>query len=107
MNNLQQLIQMGQQLQSRMQELQEDLKNRTYEATAGGGMVTATVDGKGDLKGIRIDPGVVDPDDVEMFEDLVVAAVSEAQRKARSEYEEEMKKMAGGMPMPPGMPGLF
>ena len=107
MNNLQQLIQMGQQFQTRIAELQEQLANRSIEAGAGGGMVTATVDGKGDLKGIKIDPGVVDPEDVEMLEDLVAAAVSEAQRKARAEYEAEMKNLAGGMPLPPNMPGLF
>jgi DNA-binding YbaB/EbfC family protein len=68
-------------------------------------MVTAVVDGKGEVKKIQIDPTVVDPGDVEMLEDLVLAAISEAQKKARSMYEEEMRKATGGLPMQ--LPGLF
>lgn len=104
-NNLQQLMQMGQQLQARMTKLQESLESREISASAGGGMVTATVDGKGTIKKIEIDPTVVDPDDVEMLEDLVMAATAEAQSKAREVYEEEMKQATGGLPMQ--LPGLF
>ena len=103
--NLQQLIQMGQQLQAKVTELQERLENQEFSASAGGGMVTASVDGKGGVKSLKIDPTVVDPQDVEMLEDLVLAAVSEAQNKARTMYEEEMKKATGGLPMQ--LPGLF
>jgi len=107
-NNLQQLMQLGQQLQSKMTKLQESLESKQISASAGGGMVTATVDGKGRMRGIRIDPTCVDDQDVEMLEDLVAAAVSEAQAKAAQEYEEEMRKAAGGLPMNmPGLPGLF
>jgi DNA-binding YbaB/EbfC family protein len=107
-NNLQQLMQLGQQLQSKMTKLQESLESKTIPATSGGGMVTATVDGKGRVKQIQIDPTCVDPTDVEMLEDLVVAALSEAQAKASAEYEEEMKKATGGLPMNfPGLPGMF
>ena len=107
-NNLQQLMQLGQQLQSKMTKLQESLESRKISATSGGGMVTATVDGKGRIKQIQIDPTCVDPQDVEMLEDLVLAAVSEAQAKASAEYEEEMKKATGGLPMNlPGLPGMF
>jgi nucleoid-associated protein EbfC len=105
MNNLQQLMQMGQQLQARIAKLQESLETQKITGSSGGGMVNATVDGKGELKEIRIDPACVDKDDVEMLEDLVVAAISQAQAKARQAYEEEMKKAAGGLPMP--IPGLF
>ena len=106
--NLQQLMQLGQQLQSRMTKLQESLETKKITASSGGGMVTATVDGKGRVKQIQIDPACVDPKDVEMLEDLVLAAVSEAQTKAAGEYEEEMRKVAGGLPMNiPGLPGLF
>ena len=106
-NNLQQLMQMGQQLQAKMSKLQESLENREVTASSGGGMVTATVDGKGQLKKLAIDPTCVDPDDVEMLEDLVLAAVSQAQSKAQVTYEEEMKKATGGLPLNlPGMPGL-
>ncbi len=108
MNNLQQLMQLGQQLQAKMSKLQETLDGQKVTATSGGGMVTVTVDGKGAVQEIRIDPTCVDPGDVEMLEDLVLAAVSEAQSKARELYEEEMRKATGGLPMNlPGMPGLF
>jgi DNA-binding YbaB/EbfC family protein len=107
-NNLQQLMQLGQQLQSKMTKLQESLESKKVTASSGGGMVTATVDGKGEIKQVKIDPTCVDPQDVEMLEDLVLAAVSEAQKKAQGEYEEEMRKATGGLPMNlPGMPGLF
>ena len=86
MNNLQQLLQMGQQLQSRVAELQERLDAQEISASAGGGMVKATVDGKGSIKALTIEPTVVDPEDVEMLEDLVLAAVTEAQNKARDLY---------------------
>ena len=105
MNNLQQLMQMGQQLQARITQLQDSLGSQKITASSGGRMVTATVDGKGEVKEIRLDPACVDPNDVEMLEDLIVAAVSQAQAKARQVYEEEMKKAAGGLPMQ--IPGLL
>jgi DNA-binding YbaB/EbfC family protein len=105
MNNLQQLMPMLQQLQARITKFQESLGTQKITASSGGGMVSATVDGKGEVKEIRIDPTCVDKEDVEMPEDLVVAAVSQAQAKARQLSEEEMKKMTGGLPMP--IPGLF
>ena len=103
--NLQQLMQMGQQLQARMTQIQESLDTREVTASSGGGMVTVTADGKGTVKKVSIEPTVVDPRDVEMLEDLVLAAVAEAQKKARSLYEEEMRKVAGGLPIQ--IPGLF
>ena len=105
MTDIQQLMQMGQKLQARMAQLQEELSAREISASSGGGMVTATVDGKGTVTRIVIDPTVVDPRDVEMLEDLVLAAVSEAQGKAQGQYEEDMQKAAGGMPIQ--LPGLF
>lgn len=107
-NNLQQLMQLGQQLQAKMVKLQESLEAEKITASSGGGMVSVTVDGKGAMKAVRIDPTCVDPRDVEMLEDLVLAAVSEAQAKAQKHYQEEMRKVSGGLPMNlPGMPGLF
>lgn len=103
--NLQQLMQMGQQLQARITKIQESLDTREVSATSGGGMVTAIADGKGTIRKISIEPTVVDADDVEMLEDLVLAAVAEAQNKARSIYEEEMRKVAGGLPIQ--IPGLL
>lgn len=104
MTDLSQLMQMGQQLQARMTKLQESLDRQTVTTSAGGGMVEVTADGKGEVKKVKIDPSCVDPGDVEMLEDLVLAAVNQAQTKARELYEQEMRKAAGGMPFP--IPGL-
>ncbi len=105
MTDIKQIMQMGQQLQARMAEIQESLEATRVEATSGGGMVTATVDGKGAVQGIKIDPICVDARDVEMLEDLIVAAVSQAQSKAQDAHQAEMKKATGGLPMQ--IPGLF
>lgn len=101
-------MQLSQQLQSKMTELQESLESKKITSSSGGGMVTVTVDGKGHAKRVQIDPTCVDPRDVEMLEDLVLAAITEAQHKAQGEYEEEMRKATGGLPMNiPGLPKLF
>ncbi len=105
MTNFQQILQMGQQVQARMSELQTELGNRTVTGSAGGGMVTATADGRGKIREIKIDPSVVGGD-VEMLEDLVVAAVSAAQERAQQAYEEELKKVAGGLPLPFQLPNF-
>ncbi len=105
MTNLEQLMQMGQQLQARMSQLQESLDKQTVTATSGGGMVTVTAGGKGEVRQVKIDPACVDARDVEMLEDLVLAAVSQAQTRARELYEAEMRKVTGGLPMQ--LPGLF
>ncbi len=105
MTSIQQLMKMGQQLQEKVKELQDSLESEQIQASAGGGMVTARVTGKGDLVGLSIEPEVVDPEDVEMLEDLVVAAVAEAQNRARTFSEERMRGAAGGLPVQ--LPGLF
>ncbi len=105
MTNFQQILQMGQQVQARMSELQTELGNRTVTGSAGGGLVTATADGRGKIRAIKIDPSVVGGD-VEMLEDLVVAAVSAAQERAQQAYEEELKKVAGGLPLPFQLPNF-
>ncbi len=99
MTNFQQILQMGQQVQARMSELQTELGNRTVTGSAGGGMVTATADGRGKIRAIKIDASVASGD-VEMLEDLVLAAVSAAQDRAAQAYEVELKKLAGGFPLP-------
>ncbi len=105
MTDFQQLMQMGQQLQARVTKLQETLDRQSVTASAGGGMVTVTADGKGEVRSVKIDPTCVDPADVEMLEDLVLAAVNQAQAKARELYEAEMRKATGGLPFQlPGMP---
>ena len=108
MTDLSQLMQLSQQLQTKMTELQESLESKSISASSGGGMVTATVDGKGKIRRVQIDPTCVDPRDVEMLEDLVLAAISEAQTKAEAEYEQEMRRATGGLPLNmPGLPKLF
>jgi DNA-binding YbaB/EbfC family protein len=97
MTNFQQLFQMGQQVQARLTQLQSELGNKTVTCSSGGGMVTVTADGRGRIREVKIDKTVVDPNDVEMLEDLVCAAVSEAQQRAQQIAEEEMKKLSGGM----------
>ena len=106
MTNFQQLFQLGQQVQARLTQLQTELSNRTVTSSAGGGMVTVTADGKGRIREIRIDPSVVDPNDTELLEDLVIAAVNEAQQRAEQIYEEEMKKVTGGLPLPFNLPNF-
>ena len=98
--NIQQLMQLSQQMQARVNEMQERLEQETLTAASGGGMVEVTADGKGNIKGISIDPTVVDPNEVEMLEDLIVAAASEVQRRARDRMENEMRQAAGGLPLP-------
>src|SRR5687768_8296602 len=106
MTNFQQLFQLGQQVQARLSQLQTELGNRTVTSSAGGGMVTVTADGKGRIREIKIDPSVVDPNDTELLEDLVIAAVNEAQQRAEQIYEEEMKKVTGGLPLPFNLPNF-
>ena len=105
-NNLQQILQMGQQVQARISQLQAELGQRTVSCSSGGGMVTVTADGRGRVRSIRIDKSVVDPSDVDMLEDLVLAAVNEAQARAGAIYEEEMRKLSGGLTLPFNLPGL-
>jgi len=97
------LMKQAQQMQQRMVKLQEEMAQKTVEASVGGGMVTVTVNGKSELLQVKIEPQVVDPDDVEMLEDLIVAGVNEALRKAQEMVAAEMSKLTGGLKIP----GLF
>jgi len=90
----------AQQMQAKMLEMQEELEKRTVEASSGGGMVTAVVNGKFELESLKIERDVVSPDDVEMLQDLVIAAVNEGIRKAQEMTREEMAKVTGGMNIP-------
>jgi len=105
--NMQSLVRQAQKVQEDMQTLQADLDEREYTASSGGGAVTAVVDGTHTVKRLEIKPEVVDPEDVEMLSDLVMAAVNEAIRQAMDTSEAEMAKISGGMPNIPGMGGLF
>lgn len=106
MTDFQQILQMGQQVQARIAQLQTELGQKTVSSSSGGGMVTATADGRGRVRSIKIDPSVLESGDAEMLEDLVVAAVSQAQDRAQQVYEEEMRKLSGGLPLPFDLPGL-
>jgi DNA-binding YbaB/EbfC family protein len=89
-----------QKMQKKMMQLQEEIAERRVEGTAGGGMVTAVVDGKLNVVELRINPSVVDPEDVEMLEDLVLAAVNQGQQKAQELVNQEMGQIAGGLNIP-------
>ncbi len=91
------MIRQAQKMQQEMLKMQQDLEQRSYEATAGGGVVKAIVSGKRELTALEIDPEAVDPDDVEMLQDLVIAAVNEAMRKAEDNASASMSKLTGGM----------
>ncbi|CAN5736143.1 YbaB/EbfC family nucleoid-associated protein [soil metagenome] len=97
MNNL---AKMAQQMQAEMGRVEEELRTLQVEGTAGGGAVTAVVTGRQELVSITIDPGVVDPADVEMLQDLVTAAVNDALRRARETAEEKMARVTGGLRLP-------
>lgn len=102
-NNMNNLMKQAQKMQKQMEEMQANLDTMEFEATVGGGMVKAVVNGKKELKSMSINPDVVDPDEVEDLEDLVVAAVNEAIRKADEEVNGQMSKFTGGMGMPGGL----
>lgn len=95
-------------MQQEMARLQEELAQREVEATAGGGMVKAVVNGRQELLRLEIAPEAVDPDDVEMLQDMIVAAVNEANRKAQDMLQAEMARVTGGLKLPklPGFPGF-
>ena len=101
--NMQKQMQQMQQMQRKMDELQAEINEMEATATSGGGAVTVTVSGKKEIKDIQIKPEVIDPDDAEMLQDLILAAVNEALRQAGETMEREMGRMTGGL----GMPGLF
>ena len=94
------LMKQAQDMQRKMAQTQEELRTRVVEGSAGGGMVTAQVNGKLELVNLKIDPEVVDPDDVDMLQDLILAAVSQATQKAQELAREEMNKATGGLPIP-------
>jgi DNA-binding YbaB/EbfC family protein len=103
MSNMNQMLRQAQALQRKMAQAQEELGEREVTGSAGGGMVTATASGNGDLLRIVIDPEAVDPDDVEMLQDMVTAAVTEALRSAKALETETMGDLTGGLGLPPGL----
>jgi DNA-binding YbaB/EbfC family protein len=103
MKGLGDLMKKAQEMKANMEKIQEELAAKEVEAGAGGGMVSVTVTGAQEVTGIVIDPSVIDPDDKEMLQDLVQAAVNEALRKSREMMAEEMAKVTGGLPVPGGL----
>ena len=101
--NQMQMMKQAQKMQQDLLKMQEEMQSKEYEATAGGGVITAVVNGSHELLRVTIDPEAVDPDDVEMLQDMVVAAVNEAMRKAESDSAASMSKLTGGL----NLGGLF
>ncbi|HEX2781276.1 MAG TPA: YbaB/EbfC family nucleoid-associated protein [Gemmatimonadaceae bacterium] len=98
------ILQQVKDMQGRFETIQKDLESRSVTGTAGGGMVSVEADGKGTVKRVKLDPSVVNPQDVEMLEDLISVAVGEAQRKAAALQQEQMQSLAGGLPLPFKLP---
>jgi DNA-binding YbaB/EbfC family protein len=104
MRDIMKILQQAQEMQGRMQKLQEELQQMTLTGSSGGGMVTVEVNGQGQLKRVKIDSSVVNPNDTEMLEDLITVAVADAQRKAQERQQQEMGQLAGGMNLPFKLP---
>lgn len=101
--NMNAMLRQAQKMQEDMAALQAELEEREYDVSAGGGMVQVKINGKREILSINVNPDIVDPDDVEMLQDILVAAVNEAIKRVDSTTEQEMQKITGGL----GMPGLF
>ena len=103
MKNFMDLMKQAQQLQGRMSELQAELAEMSVQGTAGAGLVTVTLNGKGEMTGLSIDTSLAKPDEIEILEDLIVAAHNDAKAKVESAMQEKMQGLTGGLPLPPGM----
>lgn len=107
MMNIGKMMKQVQKLQEDMAKVQDELKGKTVEGTAGGGVVKVVANGQYEVVSITIEPEAVDPDDVEMLQDLILAATNEAMRKAHEMATSELSKLTGGLDLPGGIPGLF
>lgn len=103
MKNLGQMMKQAQEMQTRMQQMQEALAEVEVTGQSGAGMVNVTLNGKGEMKKLKLDKSVVDPDDVEVIEDLIVAAFNDAKLKVEQHVADETQKLMGGMKLPPGL----
>lgn len=97
------MMKQAQQLQSKMAEMQAELENIEIEGQSGAGLVTVTLNGKGEMKGVKIDPSLMKPEETEILEDLIVAASADAKTKSEAQMKEKMEALTGGLPLPPGM----
>ena len=103
MKDIMSMMKTAQELQAKMGEMQDSLGTLVVEGRAGAGLVTVSLTGKGELKGVKIDPSLLKPEDAEMVEDLIIAAHSDAKAKAEAEAARKMSEMTAGLPLPPGM----
>ena len=97
------MMKQAKELQSRMQAVQEEIAALTVDGAAGGGLVTVSMTGKGEVRSLRIDPSLVKPEEVEILEDLIVAALGDARAKAEAALADKMREVTGGLSLPPGM----
>jgi len=103
MKDMMGMMKQVQEMQAKMQQMQQDLADLEITGQSGGGMVSVTLNGKGDMRGIKIDPAMLKPEEAEIVEDLIVAAVQDAKSKVDEASQEKMQSIAGGLPLPPGM----
>lgn len=102
MKNLGQMLKQAQEMQAKMADLQERLAATEVTGVAGGGMLQVTLNGRGEMRAVKIDPALIDPNDVEVLEDLIVAATNDAKAKAEAQVAEQMRELTGGLDLPPG-----
>ena len=102
MKNLGQMMKQAQEMQAKMQEMQDKLADIELSGTSGGDLVSVTLNGKGEMRGVKIDPALVNPDDVEVLEDLIMAATNDAKAKVEAEVARRMGELTGGLNLPPG-----
>ena len=103
MKNFASMMKQAQELQSRMAEMQAEMERARVEGQSGGGLVVLTMNGKGDLAGVKIDPSLLKTEEAEILEDLIVAAHNDAKAKVEEAMKDKMKSLTGGLPLPPGM----
>lgn len=97
------LMKQAQELQGKMAELQQELETLEVEGTSGGGLVTVRLSAKGEMRGVKIDPSLMNPEEAEILEDLIVAAHAEARRRGDQAVKDKMQDLTGGLPLPPGL----
>jgi DNA-binding YbaB/EbfC family protein len=102
MKDLMKMMKQAQELQSRMQQMQEEMSAMEAEGQSGAGAVRVTLNGKGEMRGLKIEPSLLKPDEAEMVEDLVLAAFQDAKKKVEEKLQEKMQEITGGLQMPPG-----
>ena len=103
MKNFAQMMKQAQELQGRMAEMQAEMERAEIEGRSGGGMVAVTLNGKGEIVGVKIDESLLNPDEAEILEDLIVAAHNDAKAKVDNLLKDKMQSLTGGLPLPPGL----